>query len=47
MSGQAWVVMVLTCGLVWGGFAVLLVHAARREAAKRRTPPSPGPPGQA
>ena len=28
--------MVVICGLVWGGFATLLVFALRSESAKRR-----------
>lgn len=35
MSGIAIAVMVVVCGLVWGGFAVLLVLALRREGSRR------------
>lgn len=35
MSGIAIAVMVAVCGLVWGGFAVLLVLALRREGSRR------------
>lgn len=31
MSGLAVAVMVAVCGVVWGGFALLLVLALRRE----------------
>lgn len=34
MSAQAMVFMALICGLVWGGFAALLVRAVGRESAK-------------
>ncbi|HEX2254337.1 MAG TPA: MetS family NSS transporter small subunit [Thermoanaerobaculia bacterium] len=36
MSPLAVVVMVLVCGTVWGGFALLLTRAVRREGGKRR-----------
>ncbi len=35
MSTTAILMMVLICGLVWGGFATLLLRAARREGHKR------------
>ena len=35
MSGIAVVVMVAVCGLVWGGFGLLLVLALRREGSRR------------
>lgn len=35
MSGLAVAVMVAVCGVVWGGFAVLLALALRREGARR------------
>jgi hypothetical protein len=35
MSGIAVTMMVLICGLVWGGFAYLLIRALRKEGAKR------------
>ena len=34
MSGTAVVMMVVICGVVWGGFALLLVRALRREGRK-------------
>jgi hypothetical protein len=34
----AWGVMVVICGLVWGGFAALLTRASRAEARKGRGP---------
>lgn len=34
MSTMAIAFMVLVCGLVWGGFAVLLVRAVRSEGRK-------------
>lgn len=34
MSGLAVAVMVAVCGLVWGGFGVLLVLALRREGSR-------------
>lgn len=36
MTTQAIVMMVAVCGVVWGGFVVLLVRAIRREAQKQR-----------
>ncbi|HEX6203556.1 MAG TPA: hypothetical protein VF100_11180 [Thermoanaerobaculia bacterium] len=35
MSGLAVAVMVVVCGLVWGGFALLLALALRHEGARR------------
>lgn len=35
MSNLALVTMLLICGFVWGGFALLLMRALRREGAKR------------
>jgi hypothetical protein len=34
VSGVAVAVMVAVCGLVWGGFGVLLVLALRREGGR-------------
>lgn len=34
MSGSAIVFMVLVCGVVWGGFVVLLARAVRSENKK-------------
>ena len=34
MSGQAIGFMLLVCGLVWGGFLILLVRAVRSEGRK-------------
>lgn len=34
MSALALAVMVVVCGVVWGGFAVLLVLALRREGSR-------------
>lgn len=39
MSAGAVVMMVAICGLVWGGFLVLLTRALREEGRKRRDPP--------
>lgn len=36
MSDLAILTMVLICGLVWGGFALLLVRAVRSEGRKRK-----------
>ena len=36
MSASAIVFMVFICGLIWGGFAFLLVRAARSEGRKAR-----------
>lgn len=36
MNATAVVMMVLICGLVWGGFAVLLTRALGREGRKSR-----------
>ena len=35
MSTTAIAFMVLVCGLVWGGFALLLLRAVRSEGGKR------------
>ena len=34
MSGSAIVFMILVCGLIWGGFVVLLFRAIRSEGRK-------------
>ncbi len=34
MSGLAILMMALICGLVWGGFLLLLARAVRAEGAK-------------
>lgn len=36
MTGEAIVMMVVICGLVWGGFVVLLTRAIKREGSKQR-----------
>ena len=36
MSTTAILMMIAICGLVWGGFLVLLTRAVRHEGAKRR-----------
>ncbi len=35
MTAMATAMMVLICGVVWGGFAALLLRAARQEGRKR------------
>ncbi len=35
MTATATFMMILICGVVWGGFATLLLRAARQEARKR------------
>ena len=35
MSDNAFITMLCVLGIVWGGFAVLLGYALRREAGKR------------
>ena len=35
MTATAVTAMVLICGVVWGGFAALLMRAVRREGSKR------------
>lgn len=35
MSGLAIAVMVVVCGIVWGGFAALLALALRHEGGRR------------
>lgn len=37
MSSTAITLMIVICGLVWGGFLVLLTRALRREGAKQRS----------
>ncbi len=34
MSGVAITMMVVICGIVWGGFALLISRAIRKEAMK-------------
>lgn len=34
MTPRTWITMILIVGFVWGGFAVVLVTAIRKEAAK-------------
>ncbi len=35
MTATATWMMILICGLVWGGFLTLLIRAARQEGRKR------------
>lgn len=42
LDGLAIGTMVAVCGFVWGGFALLLSRAIRREGAKRRDGRGPG-----
>lgn len=37
MEAQGWLVFVLVCGFIWGGFVSFLVLGLRREAAKNRS----------
>jgi hypothetical protein len=37
MSSLALTVMIVICGIVWGGFVVLLTRAFRREGAKQKS----------
>ncbi len=34
MNGDAWAMMVLVCGFVWGGFCLLLIRAFGSERSK-------------
>lgn len=45
MTPMAWATMIAICGLVWGGFAGLLVFALRSEGKKKdaRTEDAEGP----
>jgi len=48
MSPVALAMMIVVCGLVWGGFGVLLVRAVREEGKKSSAridehPPHPSP----
>lgn len=36
MSTHALITMIIICGLVWGGFTLLLIRAIRSESAKKR-----------
>jgi len=36
MNSTALVMMIVVCGAVWGGFAVLLIRALRSESAKKK-----------
>jgi hypothetical protein len=46
VSGLAVAVMVAVCGVVWGGFAVLLALALRREGGRRSAGGDPSPSGE-
>jgi hypothetical protein len=35
MSTSGWITMIMIVGFVWGGFAVLLVAALRKERGRR------------
>jgi hypothetical protein len=37
MNTSAVIVMIVTCGFVWGGFVLLLSYAIRREREKKGT----------
>jgi hypothetical protein len=42
MTTVAWLVLILVCGFVWGGFLTLLLRALRAEDSKvRGRGPSP------
>jgi hypothetical protein len=41
MSGTAIATMILICGVVWGGFALLLSRAVRHEGWKREAEEAP------
>ncbi len=34
MGASTWTAMLVICGIVWGGFALLLLRAVRSEATK-------------
>jgi len=34
MTGATWITMILIAGFVWGGFAVVLITAIRKESGK-------------
>ena len=34
MGAATWTAMLVICGIVWGGFALLLLRALRSEASK-------------
>lgn len=36
MTTATWITMIVILGFVWGGFAVVLTRAVRKEGAKRR-----------
>ena len=38
MTTAATVTMIVICGLIWGGFAALVVHALRRESGRGERP---------
>lgn len=42
MSSSAIVMMVMICGIVWGGFGYFLTRAVRRESKKLASPDSAG-----
>lgn len=46
MTTAAVITMVAICGVIWGGFAALLIRALRREGRKtRHRPEEPGTEG--
>ncbi len=36
MEASGWITMILILGFVWGGFAIILVTALRKESGKTR-----------
>jgi hypothetical protein len=36
MTGATWITMIAIAGFVWGGFAVVLLTAIRKESGKAR-----------
>ncbi len=39
MRTSAWITLVVIMGFVWGGFALILITALRKESGKRDTDP--------
>lgn len=43
MTTATWITMIVILGFVWGGFAVVLTTAVRKESVKGGSAPGAGP----
>lgn len=42
-TAATWITMILIVGFIWGGFALALGTAMRKESVKKDLPPPPAP----